>query len=419
MINQLHTADIIVFLLLLLAVPTASILAGLRKKNTEDYFMAGRSLRWWMVAGSVFGTNINSSHLIGMLGIGYSIGFAQSHYEILAVPAILLLCYVFIPVYRRLKVFTLSQFLEHRYNAHARLVYSILMILLILVQLIAAFYIGSRTLGLLFHGTNFGIGYGQGIVIIALITCSYTVFGGLNSVVMADNFQTVMMLIAGIMVAVLTFVQPEIGGLTGLLNLEKKLPAEAQKMHLYLPTNHPNLPWSGAVTGLLILQFFYWTTNQYLVQRTLAAESDHEAKLGVIASGFLKLTVPFFSIATGVAAAYLFQSRFGTQSVLPDDAFLRLVGTVVPSGYGLVGLILAGLTAATFSSIDSMMNSVTTLLTMDVYQKYIRPQASEKEMVRFGRLAIVGMVMVSAWLAWLTYNPNSSDNFFLRVSSQG
>jgi len=120
-----------------------------------------------------------------------------------------------------------------------------------------------------------------------------------------------------------------------------------------------------------------------------------------------------------VAAAYLFQSRFGAKSVLPDDAFLRLVGTVVPSGYGLVGLILAGLTAATFSSIDSMMNSVTTLLTMDVYQKYVRPQASEKEMVRFGRLAIVGMVMVSAWLAWLTYNPNSSDNFFLRVSAQG
>lgn len=418
MLQQLGILDTLVLIALLLLLPVCSLLA-MKKSNSEDYFLAGRSLRWWAVAGSVFGTNINASHLIGMLGIGYSVGFAQSHYELLAVPAILILCYVFLPTYRKLRVFTLSQYLEHRYNSHARLVYSILMILLILVQLVAAFYIGSRTLLFLFRGTGFALEYWQGIAMIGLMSCSYTMFGGMNSVVIADTMQTVMMLAAGLLVAYFTFSQPEIGGFFGLLDLEKQQVLSEQRMHLYLPANHPDLPWSGAFTGLIVLHFFYWTTNQYLVQRVLAAKTDTDAKIGIIASGFLKLMIPFFSVACGVAAGYLFKIRLAGITVLPDDAFLHLVQTVVPTGYGLTGLILAGLTAATFSSVDSMMNSVSTLLTLDVYQKYLNPQASERQMIRFGRLAVLGMVALSAVLALLTYDPASAGNFFLSVSSRG
>lgn len=419
MLRTLAWADYLTLFLFLSAMPAAGIVIALRKRSAETYFLAGRSLRWWAVAGSIFGTNINSSHLIGMLGIGYSVGFAQSHYEVLAVPAILLLAYVFLPAYRQQRVFTLSQFLEYRYNASARLVYTILMLGLIGVQLVGGLYIGSRTLVLLFQGTNFELAYWQGVTLIALITCSYTIWGGLESVVVTDNIQSAMMLAAGILVAVLTFAQPEIGGFTGLLDLERGVPEAARKMQLYLPTNHPNLPWSGAFTGLVIMHLFYWTTNQYLVQRTLAAESDRQAKLGVVASGFLKLTVPFFSVATGVAAAYLFKARFGEASALPDDAFLKLVETVVPTGYGFTGFILAGLTAATFSSVDSMMNSATTLLTLDVYKKYVNPAASDRQMLRFGRLAIVAMISLAAYAALQTYDPRSADNFFLKVSAQG
>ncbi|MDX2302437.1 MAG: sodium/solute symporter [Microscillaceae bacterium] len=419
MLNQLHLIDWIVLIFFLFLMPLAGILVSLGKKNSEDYFMAGHSLRWWAVAGSVFGTNINSSHLIGMLGIGYSVGFAQSHYELLPVAAILLLCYVFLPTYRRLKVFTLSQFLEYRYNEHARLVYTILMILLILVQLVAGFYIGSRTLLFLFKGTGVELAYWQGILIIGLMSCSYTIFGGLGAVVVTDTLQTLMMLLAGIIVAYFTFTQPEIGGFFGLLSLDQAQPLAEQKMHLYLPSNHPNLPWTGVFTGLIILHSFYFTTNQYLVQRVLAAKTDEDARIGIIASGFLKLTVPFFSIAAGVAAAYLFKIRFANQNILPDDAFLTLVGAVVPLGYGLTGMILAGLTAATFSSVDSMMNSVSTLLTLDVYKKYINSQASDNQMVAFGRYAVFGMVILSGFLAWVSYEPTSAGNFFLTVSAQG
>jgi len=421
MLNQLERLDIVILILLVLLMPASGLIAAaIKKRSSENYFMAGRSLKWWAVAGSIFGTNISVSHLIGMLGIGFSIGFAQSTYELLSIPTILILAYIFVPAYRKLKVFTLSQFLGYRYNTQSMVVYTFLMLMLILVQMIAAFYIGSRTLMLLFHGTYFQISYLQGIGIIALVTSFLTIFGGMQSVVVTDNLQSVLMIMAGIIVALVTFAQPEIHGFSGLLNFDRSLPVDQQKMHLYLPTNHPELPWSGVFTGLITLNLFYWTTNQYVVQRALAAETDREAKLGVIASGFLKLLIPFMSIATGVAAAYVFKQRLGDKlNILPDDAFMKLVETLVPAGYGLKGFILAGLTAATFSSVDSMMNSATTLLTMDVYKKYINKTASGAQLVKFGRLAVFAMIILTSGLALLTYSPTSAGNFFLSVSSRG
>ncbi|RIV18478.1 sodium:solute symporter [Fibrisoma montanum] len=422
MLSQLQTIDIIVLILMLAIMPTAGIIIALRKKTAEDYFLAGRNIRWWAVAGSVFGTNISSFHLIGMLGIGYSIGFVQAHYEIVF-PAILLLCFVFLTSYRRLDVFTLSQYLEVRYNDKARLLYTILLILIILVQLVGSFYVGSLTLQWLFGGTSFEMSYATGLLLIGLITCSYTIWGGMESIVVTDTIQTLMMLAAGTAVAYFTLSQPEIGGFTGLLNLDAAQPREVQKMHLYLPSDHPNLPWTGIFTGLLLQHCFNFSTNQFLVQRVLAANSDSDARKGVIASGFLKLTIPFFSISAGVAAYYLFRARFaasagGAMDFNSDNAFLRLVETVIPHGTGLVGMILAGLTAATFSSVDSMMNAATTLLTVDVYQKYVNPKATDRQIVRFGRLMIVVMVVASIGLALWTYTPDRTNNFMLKVSAQ-
>ena len=419
MIAQLETIDLVVLVLMLLIMPTAGIIVALRKKTAEQYFLAGRTIRWWTVAGSVFGTNISSFHLIGMLGIGYSIGFVQAHYEIVF-PAILLLCFVFLASYRRLEVFTLSQYLEIRYNEASRLIYTILLVLIILVQLVGAFYVGSITLQWLFGGSSFEINYLTGLILIGLVTCSYTIWGGMESIVITDTIQTIMMLMAGFAVAYFTLSQPEIGGFFGLLDLDAAQPRAAQKMHLYLPSNHPNLPWTGIFTGLLLQHCFNFSTNQFLVQRVLAAGSDDDARKGIIASGFLKLTIPFFSISAGVAAYYLFTARFGVSATNfnSDNAFLKLVETVIPSGVGLTGMILAGLTAATFSSVDSMMNAATTLLTLDVYKKYITPEANDRQIVRFGRLTIVVMVLASIGIALLTYTPDRTNNFMLKVSSQ-
>lgn len=189
------------------------------------------------------------------MGIGYSIGFVQSHYEVWAIPAILVLTYIFIPLYRKKPFFTLSQFLETRYNAYARLSYTIVMITFIMIQLIGGFYIGSRTLGLLLEGSSFAVTYWQGIMLIAAVTVVFTVFGGMESVVVADNILTVIMIIAVVLMGSLVYMQPEIGGFLGLLRLDAA-ESGAHKMHLYLPANHPKLPWLGIFTGLTILNFF-------------------------------------------------------------------------------------------------------------------------------------------------------------------
>ena len=415
MLQSLSTVDLVVVVLLLLFLVTASMYSSFKKKSSEEYFMAGRSLKWYSVAGSIFGTNIHAQQIIGMMGVGYSIGFAQSHYEVWAIPAILVLVYIFIPIYRKRQFFTLSQFLENRYNDQTRLVYTILMIAFILIQLIGGFYIGSRTLGILFDGTNWEPTYLQGILVIASVTILFTVFGGMESVVIADNILTVVMIISILLMGTLTYLQPEIGGLSGLLKLDH---ADANKMHLYLPANHPKLPWLGIFTGLTILNFFYWTTNQYQVQRVLAAQTEFDAKVGSLAAGFLKLIIPFFSIGVGSAAFYLFRSRFGENVVKPDDTFLTLLKTVVPVGYGFVGLILAGLMCAIFSAIYSMMNSVSTMLAYDVFRKYLKPNASDKQTVRFGQLGVFVMCAIATALAYTTFDPNSSDNFFLILANQ-
>lgn len=415
MIKSISTIDLVVAVLLLLFLVVFSLNSSFHKKNSEEYFMADRSLKWYSVAGSIFGTNIHAQQIIGMMGIGYSIGFAQSHYEILAIPAILILVYIFIPLYRKKKFFTLSQFLEDRFNAHARLAYTILMLAFIVTQVVADFYIGSRILGLLFYGKDTHAIYLQGIIIIAVLTIIFTILGGMTSVVIADNILTIIMVIAVLLMGTLTYMQPEIGGIGGLLKLDH---AQANMMHLYLPANDPNLPWPGIFTGLFIIHFFYWTTNQYQVQRVLAAKTERDAKLGSIMAGMLKLIIPFFSIGAGTAAFYLFKARYGLNVIKPDDTFLTLLKTVVPSGYGLTGLILAGIICAIFSAVYSMMNSVSTMMAYDIFRKYINKRASDRITVRFGQLSVLVICALACVLAYTTYDPNSSANFFLILANQ-
>lgn len=415
MLQLLGPIDWLVFSVLVLLLIAGGAWAGRKKKDAEEYFMAGRSLRWWSVAGSIYGANVSLSQIIGMLGIGYSIGFAQSHYEILAIPAIVLLCYVFIPVYRRRGVFTLSSYLAHRYDQSARLIYSLSIIGIILILLVGGLYIGSRQLGLLFNTENFHFTYWQGILLIAIFSCLLITWGGMSSLVITENIISLLMVSSLVLVGWLTLSREEIGGITGLLQLDKG-PLGQHKMTLYLPADHRDLPWTGVFSGLLVLQGFFWTTNQFEVQRVLSARSNRDAQLGALLAGFFKLTIPFFSIAAGVAAAYLFKHTWHLEGVKPDDAFLMLMSKVVPAGTGLYGWILAGLTAAIFSSIYSMLNAASTLITVDVYREYLHRNASDRQMVLAGRWSVVILTSVAAALAYLTFSPTSAGNFFLELS---
>ncbi|MEY2905058.1 MAG: hypothetical protein RJA52_1074 [Bacteroidota bacterium] len=407
---SLTSLDLIIIVALVVFQLFLGLWVSLKNRGQENYFAGGRSLKWYTVAGSVFGTNISALQLVGMLGIGFSVGFAQSHFEFLAIFAILAMAFILVPLYRKVKIFTVSEFLEIRFNSTVRLTYSIMVILLLLVQMVASFYIGARAIALLTLGSAFPISYELAIAIPALVVCSYTLLGGLKAVMITESFQTIFIILAATLLFFLTFSQPEIGGIKALGSLD---------MHLYLPSNHPDLPWTGVFTGLVILNFFYWNSNQLIVQRVIAAETDRDAQLGMIGAGFLKLLIPFLTISTGVAASKLFHTRYSGMEILPDDAFLYLVDTVVPKNFGLAGLILAGVAAAVFSTIDAMMNTTTTLFTMDIYKKYLHKTAGEGEILKAGRITVFLMAFLASYLALKTYDPEGSGNFFLTVASRG
>ena len=438
------TLDLLVFFGSLISVMAIGLIAGRQEETSEDYFLASRRIPWWGVAGSIYGSNVSANHMIGMMGIGFSVGFAQSHFELGAIAGLMLLCYGFLPVYRKLKIYTLSEYLGRRYDDRSRISYAVIMILIMaVVQLVPALYIGARSTCILMGGeaveqvsiadagrtaspttdkarvegpptTRLEVNrsyYALFVIALAAISASYTIFGGLKAVIWTDVMQSTLLLLSGILLAILTFDQ--IGGWGEMMMRDR---AGADKMHLYLPSTHGELPWTGVLTGLMALHFFYWGTNQFIVQRALAARSDAEARLGIVAAGFLKLLIPFFAIGTGVAAFYLFQERLPTRTIAPDTAFTELVLLVVqPIGFGIIGCISAGVVGAILSSIDSMMNSAATIVTMDLYRPYINPEASDAQMIRMGRLSIVTFVTLAALMAICVIDPNSEKNFFLQI----
>lgn len=509
--SLLSTTDLIIFFGSLLAVMGMGLWAGRKEDSSEDYFLAGRSTRWWGVAGSIFGSNVSANHIVGMMGVGFAVGFAQSHFEITAIAGLLMLCYFFLPVYRKLNVYTLSDYLSKRYDDRSRVSYALIMVvIMVVIQMVPGFYIGSRSINLLLQGneqaraeaivdengaisqikiTNQGSGYATppqieiapppdknasnvaaasatlnsgeglqavsisnggmgydpthppkitlkggasfnpklnptdvdpqlyiiGILAMAFVTGAYVIVGGLKAVIITDVIQSVLLLLAGLLVAFITFSQPEIGGWAGLVERDSGV-GGADRLHLYKSSDHQALPWTGVLSGLMILHFYYWGTNQFIVQRALSAKSGKEARTGIIAAGFFKLLIPFFSIGTGMAAFYLFNDR--GIDVAQDAVFMKLLTELIaPIGFGLVGLIAAGMIGAILSSLDSMMNSAATIMTFDIYKKFVNPEADEKRLVQIGRIWIAIFIVSAALLTIFTMDPNSKESFFLLVAN--
>jgi SSS family solute:Na+ symporter len=457
---QLTTSDYVIFFATIIGAMMVGLIAGRKEETSEDYFLAGKKLRWFAVAGSIFGSNVSANHMVGMMGVGFSIGFAQSHFEIGAIAGLLFLCYGFLPVYRKLNLYTLSEYLGKRYDDRSRVSYAIIMIIIMaFVQMVPALYIGSRTICELLGGNAIILEdsstatelaatantisnppgaisnqlqvqapqskvsmphYTWFVIALGVIAGSYTIVGGLKAVVYTDIIQSILMLIAGIGLAVLVFSQL---GWNEMLDLDAAA-GDASKMNIYLPTYHKDLPWTGVLTGLMCMHCFYWGTNQFIVQRALGAVSDKEARVGIISAGFLKLTIPFFSIATGVCAYYLLMNEATGQAaqslvndIAPDTVFPKLVTRFIsPIGFGLVGLIAAGVIGAILSSIDSMMNSAATIISVDIYKKYFRVNATDKELIVAGRVTIVVLMITAILMALFIMDPNSKENFFLQIA---
>lgn len=386
--TQLATLDWLVIGVYFLAVFGVAIWATWRERaargTSTDYFLAGRDAGWFLVGGSLFASNIGSEHLVGLAGTGAASGMAVGQFEVLASLVLLVLGWVFVPFYLRSGVFTMPEFLERRYSSGARWYLAVVSIIAYVLTKISVTIAAG---GIVFEALM-GINFWTGALIVVVITGIYTVFGGLRAVLYTDLLQ--MFVLIGGAIAVTVIGLNAAGGWGAVTTT-----AGPGFMSLWRPMSDPDFPWTGIIFGAPILAVWYWCTDQFIVQRVLAARDQREARRGAIFAGYLKLLPLFIFVLPGIVAYTLSQQGRITLAT-PDQALPTLVGTLLP--VGVRGLVVAGLLAALMSSLSSVFNSTSTLITLDVYRR-LKPAASERQLVLVGQGATAVLVLFG--LAWI------------------
>jgi len=373
--------------------------------TADEYFLSSRNLPWYSVALSTIATNIQGYQFLGMMGSAYLYGLAQANLEINSVQGILIGAFVFVPLFLREKITTITQFIAKKLGNRIALFYSLTnMALFSTVTLGAALFWGAYAADivfgeqLVFLESNRIIRIGLLIVFLGIFSALYTYFGGLNAVVKTDIIQFCVLLIGGIFVC--------LTAISYLGGWDKLYTITPTKMHLHLPASHPTLPWTH-LFGLFFLNINYWCANQTVMQRALAAKSVAQAQTGLMVGGLIKYFMAVIIIVPGIALYGI----LGESLVEPDLAFPYLVKTYLP--IGVKGIILCGLFASLMSTVDSTFNSIATLWSTDIYALYLRPKANDQEKISAGRKAILFSLATSLLtgliLLYLKFdNPNSA-----------
>ncbi|MCM1503789.1 MAG: sodium:solute symporter [Muribaculum sp.] len=397
-----------------------------KQNNAEDYFLGGKDATWIAIGASIFASNIGSEHLIGLAGSGASSGMAMAHWEIQGW-MILLLGWVFVPFYTRSMVITMPEFLERRYNPASRTILSVIsLISYVLTKVAVTVYAG----GLVFQQV-FGIETLWGIdffwiaaIGLVLLTALYTIVGGMKSVLYTSVLQTPILLAGSVIILWLGL--KELGGWDEMMRIcgEQVITwkdaagntcSEGDTMvNLIRSNNDPQYPWLGALIGSAVIGFWYWCTDQFIVQRVLSGKNERESRRGTIFGAYLKLLPVFLFLIPGMIAFALHQK---TGSFLPmlangnlntDAAFPTLVAKLLPAG--VKGLIVCGILAALMSSLASLFNSSAALFTIDFYQRF-KPKTDPKKLVRIGQAATIVIVVLG--ILWIPVMRSVGDVLYL------
>ena len=373
--------------------------------SADEYFLSSRNLPWYSVALSTIATNIQGYQFLGMMGSAYLFGLAQANLEINAVQGILIGAFVFVPLFLREKIMTITQFIAQKLGQRIALFYSIANIALFATVTIgAALFWGAYAAELVF-GEQLSVLHSNRIVRIAILililgifSAIYTYLGGLSAVVKTDIIQFSVLIIGGIVVCFTAVNQ-----LGGWEQIYLKTP---ERMHLHLPSDHPTLPWTH-LFGLFLLNINYWCANQTVMQRALAAKSVAHAQAGLLAGGLIKYLMAIIIIIPGIALYGILGDSLGE----PDMAFPYIVNTYLAEG--IKGIILCGLFASLMSTVDSTFNSLATLWSTDIYSKYINKKASDQEKIKAGQKAILfslgtALIMGMVLLCLKFDDPNSA-----------
>lgn len=388
-----------------------------KQNNAADYFLGGKDATWIAIGASIFASNIGSEHLIGLAGSGAASGMAMAHWEIQGW-MILILGWVFVPFYSRSMVYTMPEFLERRYNSASRTILSLIsLISYVLTKVAVTVYAG----GLVFQQV-FGIDTLWGIdffwiaaIGLVLITALYTIFGGMKSVLYTSVLQTPILLLGSLIILVLGL--KELGGWDQMMSIcsQVKVNEYGDTMtNLIRDNRDAQFPWLGALIGSAVIGFWYWCTDQFIVQRVLSGKNERESRRGTIFGAYLKLLPVFLFLIPGMIAFALHQQSGSFLPLLAngnlntDAAFPTLVAKLLPAG--VKGLIVCGILAALMSSLASLFNSSAALFTIDFYQRY-RPNTDSKKLVRIGQAATV--VIVALGILWIPIMRSIGDVLYL------
>ena len=353
-----------------------------KNKNTEDYFLAGRNVGWFVIGASIFASNIGSEHVVGLAGTGFESGTPMAHYELHAW-IVLLLGWLFLPFYIRSGAFTMPEFLEKRFDSRSRWFLSIFsLVAYVLTKVSVTIYAGGIVVSELL-----GIPFWYGAIGVVVFTGIYTVIGGMKAVIYTETLQTVILILGSLIITYLGL--QEVGGWNQLH--ETVTSVSPDHFNMWRPMSDPDFPWTGLLFGGTIVGIWYWCTDQYIVQRTLAANNIKIGRRGAIFGAYLKLMpILIFLIPGIIAFALTIQNPEVFSVERADRAFPMLVKTLLP--VGLKGLVAGGLMAALMSSLASVFNSCSTIFTIDIYKK-LRPEKSERELLTIGKIA-TGIIVV-------------------------
>jgi len=349
------------------------------KKDSSDYFLAGRGLNWWVIGTSIIASNISAEQFIGMSGSGYAIGLAMATYEWIAALGLIIVAKWFMPIFLQKQIYTMPQFLEQRFDVRVKTVMTIFWLaVFIFINLTSIMYLGALTIE-----NVIGIPLMYGVIFLAVFAGIFSIYGGLKAVAITDVVQVIFLVGGGL---ITTFVAINfLGGGEGIIKGFKNLyETSHDRFHLILDASNPgykDLPGlSVIIGGLWVANLYYWGCNQYIIQRSLAAKSLDEARKGMQFAGLLKLLIPMIVVIPGIAV-YAMGVKLGKS----DEAYPWLLSHIVPTG--VKGFAFAALIAAIVGSLASMMNSIATIFTMDIYKPYIEKNASENKLVTVGRLS--------------------------------
>lgn len=387
------TLDLVIIVCYLLGIMGIGIWAGYKKgASSEEFFLAGKSLRWPIIGAALFTANISTIHLVGLAADGYRIGLVVGNFEWMAAFTLIILGLVFAPFYLRNRLRTLPEYLEKRYSPITRTFMAFIAILgALLIHIGISLYAGAKVME---H--FFGINMYVSIVVIALITATYTIIGGLKAVVVTDSIQAVLLLLGAAVLTVVSITHLPDVGIHSLTELKAAVKPEQMNMIHGLKDGSGffnEYSWLTVIFGYFVLGIWYWCTDQTIVQKVLGARSEKDGQKGAIFAGFLKIIPVFLMVFPGIVGYLLFKE----QIMEPNDTLLVMMKNLLPTG--LRGLMAAGLLAALMSTIEAALNSTATVTAEDIVKR-LRPRTRDRTLVLVGRITAAVVILLA--MAWST-----------------